>query len=195
MKIINWTFDYWNSREFLCNCVSMHETSNAQNMFATTWHDQLHVTSRNLFANCHVSFVKRITAINRLVAPNKHRDIHTSFYFLSILFYYFCFRSIIIWLCLFGIPLKIWVKMADRSKRLESLRRKQKYKEILERGNVAAEQSEGHSAVENLNIVESLLIDSNKLISEGCAADRIGYTTEVLMDVQVTIPTNSWFSP
>lgn len=81
--------------------------------------------------------------------------------------------------------------MADRSKRLESLRRKQQYREILERGNAAAELSEGQSAIENLNIVESLLVDSNKLISEGNVADRIGYTTEVLMDVQVTIPMNS----
>lgn len=70
-------------------------------------------------------------------------------------------------------------------KRMESLRRKLKYKEILERGTSAAEESEGHSIVENLNIIEGLLIDSNKLISEGEVSDRIGYTTEVLMDVQV----------
>lgn len=77
--------------------------------------------------------------------------------------------------------------MAEKQKRLESLRRKQKYKEILERGTNAAEESEGRSIVENLNIIDGLLIDSNKLIQEGTVADRIGYTTEVLMDIQVNM--------
>lgn len=75
--------------------------------------------------------------------------------------------------------------MADQQKRLESLHRKQKYKQILERGTCAAEESEAHSIAENFHIIESLLSDSNKLINEGNVADRIGCTTEVLMDIQV----------
>lgn len=76
-------------------------------------------------------------------------------------------------------------KMSEREKRVRSLQRKQKYKEILDRGASAVEESEGRSLAENLNIIEAMLTDSNKLIEEGNVDDRIGHTTEVLMDVQV----------
>lgn len=71
--------------------------------------------------------------------------------------------------------------MAAKQIHLDSLRRNQKYKEILEHGTNATEESEGRSIVKNLNIVKGLFIDSNKLIQ---VADRIGYTNEVrkLMD-------------
>lgn len=76
--------------------------------------------------------------------------------------------------------------MAERQKRLDSQRRKQKCKEILERGTCAAQESEGHSIAEKFNIIEGLLTDSNQLIQEGNIADRIGHTIEVRMDIQVT---------
>lgn len=76
--------------------------------------------------------------------------------------------------------------MSEKQKHIDSQRRKQKYKEILERGTCAAEEREGHSVAENFNIIERMLTDSDKLITDGNPTDRIGHTTEVLMDVQVT---------
>lgn len=76
--------------------------------------------------------------------------------------------------------------MAEKSKRILSERRKQKYMKILERARCAAETIEEHSIVENCNTIEGLLIDADQLLDEGKIEDRIGCTTEFLMDVQVT---------
>lgn len=65
--------------------------------------------------------------------------------------------------------------------------RKEKYKQILEKGSRIAEESDAHTVIDNLQKVTDLIKASNELISEGKTSDRIGHTSEVVLDAQVII--------
>lgn len=76
-------------------------------------------------------------------------------------------------------------QQADQRK--ASCIRKEKYKKILEKGSRIAEESDAFTVIDNLNKVTDLVKASNELIAEGKTSDRIGHTSEVVLDAQVNI--------
>lgn len=84
------------------------------------------------------------------------------------------------------------------SSHLQSARRKQEYKNLLEIGGQTAENVDNNSVADNLIALRELLAKSNDLAQQGTIADRIGQSAEVVLDAQVskihlskTIPINS----
>lgn len=73
----------------------------------------------------------------------------------------------------------------DKQRRAASNIRKIKYKKILDQAAEIAENNEAESVLENLHKVKCLLKASNKLMEEGNIEDRLGQTSEVVLDAQV----------
>lgn len=67
----------------------------------------------------------------------------------------------------------------------ESEMRKQAYKELLTEGSEVVEHMDSNTLVDNLEAVHKLITKSNELISKGDVSDRVGRTTEVVLDAQV----------
>lgn len=67
----------------------------------------------------------------------------------------------------------------------ESDQRKQKYKDLLEIGGESVKNQENKSVVDNLEVLTNLIIKSNDLLNQGTIRDRVGQSSEVVLDVQV----------
>lgn len=67
----------------------------------------------------------------------------------------------------------------------ESDQRKQKYKDLLDIGGEAAKNQENNSVVDNLEVLTNLIIKSNDLLNQGTIRDRVGQSSEVVLDAQV----------
>lgn len=63
--------------------------------------------------------------------------------------------------------------------------RKEKYKKILEKGGEIAEEIESRSVVENLQIIQELVRDTDSVHDEGKVSDRVGQSSELVLDSQV----------
>lgn len=79
------------------------------------------------------------------------------------------------------------MSQTPEDQRKASCVRKEKYKQILEQGSRIAEESDAHTVISNLEMVTDLIKASNALIAEGKTSDRIGNTSEVVLDAQVNI--------
>lgn len=69
--------------------------------------------------------------------------------------------------------------------KLASEVRKQKYKYLLDVGARAMENSENSSVAENLEVLTDLVMQSTELITSGKIDDRVGQSSEVVLDAQV----------
>lgn len=68
--------------------------------------------------------------------------------------------------------------------KLASEARKQKYKQLLDIGARAMENSENSSVAENLDVLTDLVLQSTELINSGNIDDRVGQSSEVVLDAQ-----------
>lgn len=73
----------------------------------------------------------------------------------------------------------------ETEKRMASSIRKGKYKKILVKGGQFAEEIGSRSVVENLKIIQRLSRETDAVHAEGTIQDRIGQSSEVLLDSQV----------
>lgn len=69
--------------------------------------------------------------------------------------------------------------------KLESEARKTEYKKLLVKGTEAMEANENSSVATNLEVLTELVETSNDLLSKGTIDDRVGQSSEVVLDAQV----------
>lgn len=65
----------------------------------------------------------------------------------------------------------------------ESEQRKQKYKDLLEIGVEGVKNQENSSVVDNFELLTNLILQSNELLEQGNIQDRVGQSSEVVLDV------------
>lgn len=70
--------------------------------------------------------------------------------------------------------------------KLESDARKQEYKHLLDVGARAMENTENSSIAANLEALTDLVCKSDVLIGTGSIEDRVGQSSEVVLDAQVS---------
>lgn len=70
--------------------------------------------------------------------------------------------------------------------KLESEARKHEYKQLLEIGSRAMENSENNTIAENMEMLTDLVCKSDQLIATGSIEDRVGQSSEVVLDAQVS---------
>lgn len=69
--------------------------------------------------------------------------------------------------------------------KLASEDRKLKYRNLLDVGARAVENSENSSVSENLDVLTDLVLQSTELIKSGKIEDRVGQSSEMVLDAQV----------
>lgn len=73
----------------------------------------------------------------------------------------------------------------DIDRRIASTIRKNKYKKILKKGGEVAEEIGSRTVVENLQIIQELVRNTDSVYDEGNIKDRFGQSSEVVLDSQV----------
>lgn len=73
------------------------------------------------------------------------------------------------------------------SSALQCALRKREYKNLLDIGGRTAENVENNSIADNLIALKDVLSKANALVNQGKLLDRIGQSSEVVLDAQVTI--------
>lgn len=69
--------------------------------------------------------------------------------------------------------------------KLESEARKTEYKKLIEAGAQAMQAAENSSLATNIDVLTDLVERSNELITKGTVEDRVGQSSEVVLDAQV----------
>lgn len=70
--------------------------------------------------------------------------------------------------------------------RAASSLRKAKLKSLIDKGGKLAEEADSRTVIQNLISVTRLIEESNVVAASGKLSDRIGQTSEVVLDAQVT---------
>lgn len=71
--------------------------------------------------------------------------------------------------------------------KVDSDKRKIEYKRLLEIGAQAVQNNENTSAIDSIELCYNLIEKSNDLLNSGSIDDRIGKSSELVLDAQVNI--------